>query len=274
MKQQYPQYGFTEQDVEDSLVRYVRLDNPASYPFDSFHSHSYNELLYFENGGGIHNINFVEHAIVDNAIHLLNAGDIHWIERSISSDGFAIVYKDSFLYKLQAVNPTVDYLTYFDKSRVINLSVSETENLQLLIQEIKNNSENKLYLINLIGAFFTKLSLAGNHPKDVKHDFSDTVVKQFFELLQKHFKTQFYLHQYAEKLHLSEVTLQRKIKKATGKTVKAIQQELLLKEAKRLLIQTDAPLKEIAETLGFKELAHFSNWFKKQANKQPGHYRM
>src|SRR5690606_23126280 len=126
----------------------VQLDNPGSYPFDSYHSHAYNELLYFSKGGGVHNINFKEYAIKNNSLHLLSAGDLHWVERSMASEGFAIVYKDAFLYKLQEANAGINYVEYFDTSRVIDFSKKETVGFSLLLHEIKNNAENELYLFN------------------------------------------------------------------------------------------------------------------------------
>lgn len=273
MNWKYPQYGFTEEDVSDAIVRYVRLDNPLSYPFDSYHSHEYNELLYFSKGGGTHDINFKEHSIHDHSIHLLNAGDLHWVERNMMSEGFAIVYKDAFLYKLQEVNAGVDYLDFFDKSEVINLKTDEADRFSFLLAEIHSNSDNHLYIFNLIGAFFTKLVLENSSADiHIKKQISDTA-KHFFELMQKHCKQRYRLSDYAALLHLSPATLDRKVREATGKSVNKLQNEYLLKEAKRLLIQTHQPLKEVADGLGFQELSHFSNWFRKETGSPPGHYR-
>ncbi|HTN44812.1 MAG TPA: AraC family transcriptional regulator [Flavipsychrobacter sp.] len=269
----YPQYGFTQEDVNDIIVRYVRLDNPQSYPFDSYHSHEYNELLYFSLGGGIHSINFTEHPIKSHSMHLLNAGDLHWVERSMSSAGFAIVYKDAFLYKLQEVNGGVDYIDFFSRSEVINLADEEVSRFSFLLDEIAANSENHLYIFNLIGAFFTKLILENDAANTSTRKQVNETAKQFFDLVQQHYAKRYRLNDYAAILHLSSAVLDRKVREATGKTVNMVQQEFLLKEAKRLLIQTDLPLKDIADKLGFNELSHFSNWFKKETNIQPGHYR-
>jgi AraC-like DNA-binding protein len=44
-------------------------------------------------------------------------------------------------------------------------------------------------------------------------------------------------------------------------------------EAKSLLCNSDISIKEIASRLGFVELPHFSNYFKKHANVTPVLYR-
>ena len=45
------------------------------------------------------------------------------------------------------------------------------------------------------------------------------------------------------------------------------------KEIKILLKQTEWTILEIAFSLGFEEVAHFSNFFKKQANMSPSGFR-
>jgi AraC-like DNA-binding protein len=45
-------------------------------------------------------------------------------------------------------------------------------------------------------------------------------------------------------------------------------------EAKILLKQTPWNISEIAYTLGFEEVAHFSNFFKKQTKLSPAAYRL
>ncbi len=46
-----------------------------------------------------------------------------------------------------------------------------------------------------------------------------------------------------------------------------------MQEAKILLKQTDWNISEIAYSLGFEEVAHFSNFFRKQASLAPNAFR-
>lgn len=268
----YPQYPFTEDDVANVLVRYVRLDNQESYPFDAHHSHQYHELLYFRKGGGTHSIQFREHPVQDHSLHLLRAGDPHWLERGLHSEGFALVYKEAFLYKLQEANKDVGYLDYFSQSNVLNLDAKEAASFALLIGEIGAHSANHLYLFSLVGAFLTKLVLEKPLPGVAGTDLTDPYVRQFYEQVQTHYAQRLRAEDYAQMLHLSAATLERKVQAATGKTVFEIGQDLLLKEAKRLLLQGRLSQKEIADRLGFREVAHFANWFRKGTAFAPGQY--
>lgn len=275
MKTPYPEYKFTNEDAENRLARLVRLDNPQIYPFDEYHSHEYNELLYFEKGGGVHNIDFKEYKIEDKSIHLLAAGSLHWLERGMKSAGFAIVYKDQFLLKLQQYHEQFDFLEIFSKSEVIDFNKKQTEEFNLLIQEMLRNKTNAFYLLSLIGSFLTKIALMffSNETTDIKRKPMDCTLIELAKLINKHYKERLPTAEYAHKLNLSLSSLQRKAKGCTGKSVAALQQERLLKEAKKSLSFPDATIKEVAYELGFNEVAHFSNWFKKWMNITPAKYK-
>src|SRR5690606_27820565 len=164
-----------------------------------------------------HNISFKEHIIQDYSLHFLSAGDLHWVERSMQSEGFAIVYKDAFLYKLQQNNPSINYINFFDQTRIINLTKNEQKQFYLLLEEINNNSNNHIYLFNLIGAFFTKLSIETSNHIPSNKTFNNPVVKSFYELLQKQGSERMKATDYAKELNISVSTLERKIKAATDK---------------------------------------------------------
>ncbi len=271
----YPQYGFNKEDADNHLARFVRLDNPASYPFDEYHAHEYNELLVFMKGGGIHNVDFREYKITDNSLHLLSGGTLHWMERGMKSSGFAIVYKEQFLYKLQAFNAHFDLAAFFKDSRILRLNAQQQAEFENLFAEILDHKLEKDYLLNLIGTLLTKIAImfAGAAPAIAPKPLPDDTIIQLIDLVQKHFLQQLKAKEYAEMLHISLSALEKKVKKATGKSIQSLQQERLLKEAKRQLCQPEKSIKEIASGLGFLETAHFSNWFKKNTNVAPSAYK-
>lgn len=276
MKPPYPEYKFTNEDAENHLARLVRLDNPKIYPFDEYHSHEYNELLYFEKGGGVHNINFKELKIEQHSLHLLAAGSLHWVERGMKSEGFAIVYKDQFLQKLQQYHEQVDFVEIFSNSEVINFNKEQTEEFNLLIQEILRNKANPSYLLSLIGTLLTKIALMffSNGNAATNRTPMNSALIDLAKLINKHYKERLSTIEYAKKLNLSLSTLQRKAQEYIGKSTATLQQERLLKEAKKLLSFPNATIKEVAYELGFNEVAHFSNWFKKWMNITPAKYVM
>ncbi|GAA0879639.1 response regulator transcription factor [Algoriphagus jejuensis] len=78
---------------------------------------------------------------------------------------------------------------------------------------------------------------------------------------------------FAEQLNVHVNHLNRAVKAMTGKTTSSLVAERLLQEAKVLLSQSRWNVSEIAYSLGFTEVTHFNNFFKKHVNLSPTQFR-
>lgn len=78
---------------------------------------------------------------------------------------------------------------------------------------------------------------------------------------------------YADTLRVHVNHLNKVLKDTTGKTTSEIIGGRIAQEAKILLKHTSWNVSEIAYSLGFEELAHFSNFFKKQTKQSPLRFR-
>ena len=103
----------------------------------------------------------------------------------------------------------------------------------------------------------------------------------FLELLER----QFHIEDTRQRVHFRSASdfanqlsthvnhLSRAVKETTQKTTSTIIAERLLQEAKILLKQTDWNVSEIAFALGYTEVTHFNNFFKKHLNITPTQFR-
>jgi AraC family transcriptional regulator, transcriptional activator of pobA len=78
---------------------------------------------------------------------------------------------------------------------------------------------------------------------------------------------------YADTLQVHINHLNKVLKEMTGKTTSEIISSRIVQESKFLMRQTTWNISEIAFSLGFEEVAHFSNFFRKQTNIFPSAYR-
>jgi len=78
---------------------------------------------------------------------------------------------------------------------------------------------------------------------------------------------------FAEQLNVHVNHLNRAVKEMTGKTTTQLISERLMQEAKILLRQSRWNVSEIAFALGFTEVTHFNNFFKKQLGMSPTQFR-
>jgi AraC-like DNA-binding protein len=78
---------------------------------------------------------------------------------------------------------------------------------------------------------------------------------------------------FAKQLNVHVNHLNRAVKATTGKTTSQIISERILQESKSLLKQSEWSVSEIAFSLGFREVTHFHNFFKKYTQMSPLQFR-
>lgn len=110
---------------------------------------------------------------------------------------------------------------------------------------------------------------------------SERIASLFIELLERQFpidETNLSISlrsasDYASQLNVHVNHLNRALKEITGKTTSQIIAERILKEAKILLKHSTWSVSEIGYALGFLEVAHFNNFFKKNSSLTPLKFR-
>ncbi len=95
------------------------------------------------------------------------------------------------------------------------------------------------------------------------------LIRQFNVLVEIHYKKEHQVQYYAGLLNKSPKTIANIFSLYSKKTPLQIIQERIITEAKRLFYYTDKSVKEIADELGFEEVAHFSKFFKNCTNQTP-----
>jgi len=114
------------------------------------------------------------------------------------------------------------------------------------------------------------------------HTASARVLSLFVELLERQFPISSPHHKlnlrtakdYADRLSIHVNHLNKVLKENTGKTTTDMISGRIVQEAKIMLKQTDWNISEISNCLGFEQVAHFSNFFKKQTSTSPLNFRM
>ena len=99
------------------------------------------------------------------------------------------------------------------------------------------------------------------------------VINDIISYLSRHYKEDISLSDLAGKFYLSKEHLSRLFKKETGQNLFSYIMELKLKEACRLLTETNMTLDDIAYELSFNNGNYFSKVFKKNKGISPKDYR-
>ncbi len=212
----------------------------------------------------------------------------HWIPEDSAQTGSFCVFTEDFMSKDQPRN-ILEELPIFQPGAVPLFEIDDelADEIELLYGKIKKEIDSdyafkydliRNYVAELIH-YGQKLQPAAELP--VGNDASLRVVSLFLELLERQFpiestdrrlqlKT---AKDYADRLAVHVNHLNKKLKESTGKTTTEIIAERVVQEAKILLRQTRWNVSEIAYALGFEEIAHFSNFFKKKTALTPIEFR-
>ncbi len=99
------------------------------------------------------------------------------------------------------------------------------------------------------------------------------VCKEAIEYIRLHYSEQINLKKVAKKFFVNASYLGRTFQKAVGVSFTEYVNQLRIDEAKRLLLQTDKLIYEIANQVGFIESSYFVVKFTQEAGKSPTEYR-
>jgi YesN/AraC family two-component response regulator len=115
--------------------------------------------------------------------------------------------------------------------------------------------------------------ITSNHTKPEKETFPLSTIDRVLDYIKKTPLDQITLKEAAESIHINPSYLSQLFKQQLNKKFVDYITELRIEESKRLLQNTSLRMSEIAERVGYSDLAYFSNNFKKVVGCSPSEYR-
>ena len=170
---------------------------------------------------------------------------------------------------------------------VFELSEREYQYIRTVFSKMKaEQSSDYVFKYDLIRNYVMELIHLGQklQPASVlypKHTASERVTSLFVELLERQFPIESNQQRiglrtakdFADRLSVHVNHLNKVLKENTGRTTTEVIGHRITQEAKILLKQTNWTVSEIGYCLGFEEVAHFSNFFRKQTQITPNSFR-
>jgi AraC-like DNA-binding protein len=264
-----PTFNFRNIGRKEKLVDLLPWDYSNFYQTEKLHCHDYHELFVITSGSGVHQIDGVEYAIQSNSFHIVPNFFSHKFQREQGTIGFTIAIQSIFIEQLCNFDKVSNYRALFEKEHLIDLGSIDFNSFHFFVNEIQNQGINDAYMQNICAAILLKLIAFIKTDSVIENNFSSLVRKT----LLLNYKKRLSNEQYADMFYMTAISFNLKVKKAAGKTMIQMQNELLISNIKRLLFNTDANLKEIAFDFGFSDYAHFSNFFKKHTGSSPMNFK-
>lgn len=98
-------------------------------------------------------------------------------------------------------------------------------------------------------------------------------IRKFNLLVEMHFREKHKVSEYADLLHMTPKSLSNLFSRYYNKSPLKVITERIILESKRLLDFSDKNINEVALTVGFDEVSHFSKFFKTQVGLSPKEYK-
>ena len=106
-----------------------------------------------------------------------------------------------------------------------------------------------------------------------RRNYGMGVVGEVIDYVQTHYREQLSLRQVAELFYVNAAYLGRVFQRMTGVGFKKYVNDLRMEEAKRILLQTDCLVYEVAQQVGFVESKYFIQKFTEETGESPSEYR-
>lgn len=246
------------------------------------HTHSYYQMLWIFNEGGVHFVDFDSYPVARNTIFFISKNQIHYFDKDANHKGIIIHFNENFLMHSD-VDIFLKYTVFNNPKRPYHILKNKTLDLthsylNLIKSELLNRNDfgYQHVIRNLLKSLLIVLERLYCKTNNESIKFNSTYelqYLQFRDLLEVHYAENYSVSDFADKLNISTKTLNT----ITNEVVKKIPSELIsgriILEAERLLSFTDLKINEIAYRLGFEDASYFVKYFKRHLKKSPSAYR-
>lgn len=245
------------------------------------HTHPLYEIIYIFSGERFFFVAERTFQAKDGDLILISPHTLHKAINPDSSgcDGILLYFDEYFL---SPTGPLSDLAPLFDQEHItINLPANERSYFEQqffqILREVRLQNEGYELMVQsllLQQLVFLCRHIRHNQIKPLAHlSLMHEKVSEIVRYINRHYKEPLSLTSLAEQFYISPSYLSKIFKEATGFTFIEYLNNVRIKEAQRLLSESNMKVIRVAEEVGFGSITHFGRVFKEVAGQQPLHYR-
>lgn len=287
MKKKFTEIEFKNSQRYKSDFDLVRLEDvlrlkPKDHNQFEFHRVSFYAILLCTDRYGEYNLNFKDYSLKKGSLFTFRKDNIHKFYRG-ETKGYLLVFNDNFV--LSHTNETEASKTFllFNEmlaSPKLQLNEIEYNEIKTLIDLIKEEYFNRHddYSVNIVRSYLQVIiiKLFRIKSKDNVVLNNQKYLSRFLEfqaLVEKECFSNKKVAYYAQKMGLTTKTLNNITQSIIHKSAKTLINEIVIIHSKRLIINGDESLTEIAFQVGFDDPTNFFKYFKKYSGLSPNEFR-
>ncbi|MBS1779660.1 MAG: helix-turn-helix domain-containing protein [Bacteroidetes bacterium] len=264
--------------IADELAPYSRI-----HPYlNTAHKHDFYHLLFFTAGSGHHTIDFERFPVKKGQVYFMVPGQVHSWSFSVDTDGYIINFSEAVFQELLIDSQYPERFFFFKgiaKDSVLQLSANAADEVEELMRrltaEVKHPADNNCDMVValLMQLFITVQRDAGAAGQHSQPQQNQLLLLSFRKLVEQYYTHKHLPKEYAAMLYITPNYLNGICKDMLGKSAGQVIRDRILLEAKRLLVNAEMNVEEIAAKLHFSDNSYFTKFFKKYTGYTPDAFR-
>lgn len=249
------------------------------------HVHAFYEILWFQQGEGVHTVDFTDYEVKPGTIFFLTPGQVHHFDCKERYQGVSIKMCTDFMKDERdpgSLPLKYDIFHAFDAPPYFIIDDDTATILGHLVEDMEREEHNsqafgnidmlksllRMFLINVLrhGCQGT-----GKRPDELKP--SRLLFLQFRQAVEQNYRQMHTVQEYADRLNVATRTLNKCVNECSEHSPLTLINDRIVLEAKRMVRYTGMMIKEIALELGFEDTSYFVKFFKRQTGYLPSDFR-
>lgn len=279
MSNQHETYSFGS--IPELFVEYMKRSEPYTMAYD--HYHDYYEIYYMLSGERIYFIRDRSYSVEQGDIVFINKHELHKTMHTgdAAHERVIIHFDDTLISGLPAKHADFLLCPFRQQSHIIRLPRQEQlaaeQTVRKMLTEIGNKPTGYELVPNLAVTELLLIAaryLQQHDPAPLHHSTPmHAKISEVIRYINAHFADPLRLGALADQFFISPYYLSRMFKEITGFAFSDYVILTRIKEAQRLLRETDRSITDIAAAVGFENFSHFGKTFKKITRSSPRDYR-
>ena len=248
----------------------------------SAHRHNFYHIVMFTEGEGCHQIDFTRFIVKPLQIYFMIPGQVHSWDFVEPVDGYIVNFSESFFQSFLLDANVLDRFSFFSgfaEDQVIQIPFEQHADIVSLFESMIEEKQDTrtmgadMIRVLLLNLFIRISRLRAADTPSPKVSFNDTLLRNFRMLIEQNYRVSRLPKDYAAMLYITPNHLNSLCNDLLGVPAGELIRSRVLLEAKRLLVNLDMAVSQIADELNFTDNSYFSRFFKKQVGITPEEFR-
>jgi AraC family transcriptional activator of pobA len=216
------------------------------------------------------------------AVIIVPAGSVHEFAFRPDTHGHVLTADLDRLLNAAAATQQQSILKMFEEPRAISLNGDAAlaarvhKQILILAEEFRHPDSSHTPICTWLASSVLAVLATGMNLEfaaESRSGLESKLLRHFRVQIESHYGQHWPISRYAERLGMSETSLNRLCRTLCGTTAFHLVQQRLALEARRRLMYVTGSVHSIANELGFADAAYFSRFFRRQTGLSPNEFR-